>query len=114
MAAHFYPSWVSVLDDSIKEWINRYTFPGWMFIPCKPQLLGNEYHKIACDQSKVIYNVEIVEGKDQPIVMGKKELEEKGATDGLMERIKNPLWGTRKVAVMDSVFCVLEVLIIMV
>ena len=55
-----------------------------------------------------------MEGKDQPIVMGKKELEEKGATDGLMARIKNPLWGTRKVAVMDSVFCVLEVLIIMV
>ena len=25
MAAHFYPSWVSVLDDSTQEWINHYT-----------------------------------------------------------------------------------------
>ena len=49
-----------------------------MFIPCKPLPLGKEYHKIACAKSKVIYNVEIVEGKDQPIVMGDKEFEEKG------------------------------------
>ena len=33
MAAHFEPSWVSVLDDPIQEWINRYNCPGWMFVP---------------------------------------------------------------------------------
>ena len=33
MAAHFDPSWVSVLYESIQEWINPYTCPGWMFVP---------------------------------------------------------------------------------
>ena len=43
-----------------------------MFDPHKPHPLGKKYHTIACAESKVIYNVEIVEGKDQPKVMGKK------------------------------------------
>ena len=64
--------------------------------------------------NKVIYNVEIVEGKDQTRVMGKKEFEEKGATAGLMARTTNPLWGTGKMMVMDSGFCVLERFISMV
>ena len=73
MAAHFEPSWVIVLDESIQEWINSYTFPGWMFVPRKSHPFGNEYHTIACAKYKDIYNVDIVEGKDRPIVMGKKE-----------------------------------------
>ena len=63
---------------------------------------------------KVIYNVDIVEGKDLPRVMGKKEFEEKGATSGLMERKKKLLWRIGKVVVMDIGLCVLEVLIPMV
>ena len=64
-----------------------------MFPPRKPHPFGNEYHKIACDKSKVIYNVGIVEGKDQPIVMGKKGFEEKGETTGFMVRKKIPYGG---------------------
>ena len=44
-----------------------------------------------------------MEGKDRPIVMGKKELGEKGATAGLMVRVTK-----------DSGLCVLEGLISMV
>ena len=44
-----------------------------------------------------------MEGKDPPIVMGKKEFGEKGVTDGLMVRVTK-----------DSGLCVLEVLISMV
>ena len=62
--AHFDPSWVSVLDESIQEWVNRYTYPGCMFISRKPYPFWNDYHTIAGDKSKVIYNIEIVEGKD--------------------------------------------------
>ena len=58
------------------------------------------YHTIACAKSKAIYYVDIVEGKDQPRVMGKKEFDEKGATDSLMVRITKPLWGTGKMVVM--------------
>ena len=63
---------------------------------------------------KVIYNVDIVEGKDLPRVMGKKEFEEKGATSGLMDRKTKLLWRIGKVVVMDIGLCVLEVLIPMV
>ena len=50
-----------------------------------------------CDKSKVIYNVEVVEGKDLPIVMGKKKFVEKRATAGFMVRVTK-----------DSGLCVFE------
>ena len=62
---------------------------------------------MVCAKSKVIYNVEIVEGKNRPRVMGKKEFGEKGVTTGLMVMITKPLWGIGEVVVMDSGFCVL-------
>ena len=62
-----------------------------MFVPCKPHSFGDEYHTIACDTSEVIYNVDIVDGKDWPRVMGKKEFEEKGETGVFMLRTKKPL-----------------------
>ena len=52
-----------------------------------------------------------MEGKYQTRVMGKKEFEEKGATASLVARMKKPLWGTRKVVVMDSGFYLVEGLI---
>ena len=79
-----------------------------MFVPCKTHPFRNKYHTTACDKSKVIFNVEIVEGKDRPIVMVNKEFGEKGDTDGLMVSIEEPLWGTDKVVIMDSVLCVLD------
>ena len=85
-----------------------------MFVPRKPQLLGNEYHTISCAKSKVIYNVDIMEGKDLPIGVGNKEFNEKGLAAGLVVRMKNTLWGIGKVVVMDSGFCVMEGLISMV
>ena len=77
MAEIFEPSWVSVIDESIQEWINRYNFTGWMFVPRMTHPFGNEYHTIVCAKSKVIYNVQIVEGEDRPRKMGRKEFEEK-------------------------------------
>ena len=46
--------------------------------------------------------------------MGKKEFDEKGETEGLMFHVSNPLWGMVKVVVMDSGFCVMEGIILMV
>ena len=62
----------------------------------------------------VVYNVEIVEGGDQPRGMGKTKFDEKGVIDGLMVRAKKTLWGTGKVAVMDIGIFVLEEFISMV
>ena len=44
-------------------------------------------------------------------MMGNKYFEEKGAAAGWMERMTMPLWGTRKVVVVDSELYVLEVFI---
>ena len=85
-----------------------------MFVPRKPYFLGNKYHTIVCAKSKVIYNFDIMEGKDLPRRVGKKDFKEKGLAAGLVLRMKNPLWGTGKVVVVDSVFCVMEGLISMV
>ena len=73
MVAQFELPWVGDLDESFQEWLNRYAWPSWMLVPWNPHTFENEYHTIACDKYKVIYNVEIAEGKDRPIVMGKKE-----------------------------------------
>ena len=53
--ANFYPSWVSVLCDSIQEWINRYTCPERMFVSRKPHPFGKDYHTIMCAKYKVIF-----------------------------------------------------------
>ena len=108
VAARFEPSWVSVIDESIQEWINCYTCPGWIFVPRKPHPFGNKYHKIACAKSKFINNVDIMEGGDKPRGVGNKEFDYKGDTEGLIVMITKPLWGTGKVVVIDSGFCVLE------
>ena len=44
----FIPLWVSCLDASISIWTNKFTFPGWIFIPRKPHPKGNYYHNICC------------------------------------------------------------------
>ena len=46
--------------------------------------------------------------------MGKKKFEERGVTAGLMVRTTKPLWGTGKVVVMESDFCVVDGFISMV
>ena len=114
MAAHFDPSWVSDLGESIQKEINRYTCPGWMFVPRKPHPFGNQYHTVTCAKSKVIYNVDIFEGKDQPRVVSKKDFEGRGATAGLMVRMTKLLQGTSNMVVVDSGFCEMEGLIPMV
>ena len=46
--------------------------------------------------------------------MGRKEFDDKGETEGLMVQTKNTIWETGKVVIMESGFCVLEWLILMV
>ena len=41
MAELFTPSWVSCLDESMSPWMNKYTCPGWMFVPRKPHPFGS-------------------------------------------------------------------------
>ena len=52
----------------------------------------------------------MVEGKDEPSEKP-KEFSEKGKTVSLLLRLTKKLWGTGKVVVLDSGFCVLQGLI---
>ena len=45
-----------------------------------------------------------MEGKDRPIVMCKKEFEEKGTMAVLVVRKTKPLWGTGKAMVIDAAY----------
>ncbi len=62
MVEKFSPSWISCLDESMSKWLGQYTCPGFMCVPRKPWPYGNEYHTIACGESQIIYNVDLVEG----------------------------------------------------
>ena len=111
MSLNFSPSWVSCLDESMSQWRNRYTCPGFMFVPRKPWPFGNEYHTVCCGQSRIMWGLELVEGQDaRPNV--RPEFEELGGkTIGLLVRMTRPIWFKGDVLVLDSGFCVLEGLI---
>ena len=103
----FSTSWISYLDESISKWMQRYTFHGFIFYPRKPWPFGNEYHAIACGESRILFFMEMVEGKDKSSHLP-QEHADLGSAIGLMLRCTKPLQGTGKVVVLDLVFCVLK------
>ena len=105
---NFKPGWVTCLDESMSTWTNKYTCPGFMFVPRKPWPFGNEYHSICCGVSGIMFGIEIVEGKDEPPERDMKEFQVLGKTIGLLLRLTRPMWGTAKMVVLDSGFCVLQ------
>ena len=65
MEDEFSPSWVSVVDESMMEWLNKYC-PGVMCVVRKPQPFGNERHTISCELTLILFRALIAEGKDRP------------------------------------------------
>jgi hypothetical protein len=52
--------------------------------------------------------LELVEGKDEPVQgRGQKEFDELGKTVGLLLRLTKTIWGTAKMVVLNTGFCVL-------
>ena len=49
------PSWKNCLDESMSKWLNKYTCPGFMFVPRKPWPFRNEWHDIGCADTNVIW-----------------------------------------------------------
>jgi hypothetical protein len=80
MSKAFFPSWISVLDESMSVWTSNYTCPGWMVVPRKPHPFGNEYHTVACGKSGILWQAELVEGKDRPHQLVQQEFDELGKT----------------------------------
>ncbi|KAL7487238.1 hypothetical protein ACHAW6_012858 [Cyclotella cf. meneghiniana] len=62
----FIPSWIACLDESMSIWNSRWTCPGWVFCPRKPHPQGNEYHTICCGETGILFDFEVVEGRDRP------------------------------------------------
>ena len=105
----FKSAWVCCLDESMSSWLNKFTCPGWMFVPRKPRPFGNEYHTICCGLTGILFAVELVEGKDRPSQLPSPPPQKK-TTHLLLELCKS-LYSSGKVIVLDSGFCVLEALI---
>ena len=107
MTEQFTPSWVSCLDESMSTWTNKYSCPGWMFVPRKPWPFGNEYHTVCCSLSGILWQMELVEGKDAPSQLVPK-FNNQGKTVGLLLRVLEPIFGKGHMVVLDSGFCVLK------
>ena len=112
MTEVFQPSWLSCLDESISIWFSKYTCPGWMCVPRKPHPFGNEYHSICCAKSRIMYQIELVEGKDEPKEKPKPEFyDKKSPTTSLLLRLCKPIFGHGMIVALDSGFCVLKALL---
>ena len=107
MTEQFTPSWVSCLAESMSTWTNKYSCPGWMFMPRKPWPFGNEYHTVCCSLSGILWQMELVEGKDAPSQLVPK-FNNHGKTVGLLLRVLEPIFGKGNMVVLDSGFCVLK------
>ena len=108
MEKEFMPGDTCCLDESMSKWVNQFTCPGFILCPRKPWPLGNEYHSICCNKSKVMFRIELVEGKDAPPERGEPEHNELGKTVGLLLRLTKPLKHSGTKVICDSGFCVLK------
>ena len=69
-----------MLDDSIHEWIIKYTFPDLVCVGRKPHPFGNERHTIACGLSTIMLFTEILEGRYFPRERGRPKFDDIGKT----------------------------------
>ena len=91
----------------MSTWTNKYSCPGWMFVPQKPWPFGNEYHTVCCSFSGILWQMELVEGKDSPSEIVPK-FNNEGKTVGLLLRVLEPIFAKGMTVILDSGFCVLK------
>ena len=108
MKDNFIPGYMNCLDEGMSMWTNKFTWPGFMFIPCKPWLIGNEYHTICCCSSGIMWGIDLVEGKDHPPQLGIQQYDNFGSTVGLLLHLLLPIYHKGFAVILDSGFCVLK------
>ena len=74
----FEPSWVSLLYESMQEWISKYTCTAWMCVGRKNHHFGNERHTISCGLLTIMWFADIVEGRDRPCEHRRPQFDEIG------------------------------------
>ena len=62
MGQYLSPEYIICLNGFMSFWFNKYTCPGFMFVPHKSWKFGNEYHTIYCRLSCILFGLELVEG----------------------------------------------------
>ena len=108
MKDNFIPGYMNCLDESMSMWTNKFTCPGFMFIPHKPWPFSNEYHTNCCCSSGIMWGIDLVEGKDHPPQLGIQQYNNFGSTVGLLLCILLPIYHNGFVVLLDSGFCVLK------
>ena len=74
--------------------------------------MGNDYHSICIGLSGIMFAIELVEGKDSPPQLkGTHQFDNLGKTAGLLVSLYKGIFGTGKVVILDSGFCVLTAII---
>ena len=108
MNDNFIPGYMNCLDESMSMWMNKFTCPGFMFVPRKPWPFGNEYHTVCCCSSGIMWGIDLVEGKDHPQQLGIQQYDNFGSTFGLLLRMLAPIYHKGFIVILDSGFCVLK------
>ena len=91
-------------------WLSAFA-PGWMVVMRKPHKYGNEYHTICCCLCRIMFHMEIVEGKDKPTEgpHSTSQYSDLGKTAGLVRRMTKSIHGSGRVVILDSGFGFLPV-----
>ena len=76
-------------------------------MPRKLWPFGNEYYTVCCSLSGILWQMELVEGKDSPSEIIPK-YNNQGKTVGLLLRVLEPICTRGKVVILDSGFCMLK------
>ena len=105
---NFIPGYMNCLDESMSVWTNKFTCPGFMFVPHKPWPFGNEYHTVCCCSSGIMWGIDLVEGKDHPQQLGIQQYYNFGSTVGMLLRMLAPIYHKGFIVILDSGFCVLK------
>ena len=108
MQQSFMPGYMDCLDESMSVWTNKFTCPGFMFVPRKPWHFGNQYHSVCCCTSGIMWGIEMVEGKDHPWQLGQPQYNNLGSTIGLLLQILTPIFFKGFIMILDNVFCMLK------
>jgi len=95
----------------MSKWVGQFTCPGFIVCPQKPWPFGNEYHTISCGETNIIYRQDLIEGKDEPWQRQAKSYSELGKTIGTVMRLCQPIFGSSRVVVADSGFCILKAIV---
>ena len=85
------PGWLLVIDESMIKWLSRYRLPGWMMVGRKPDSVGHELKTLCCALSRILFRVELQEGKTFDRL--KKYVATVGATAALTIRMLEPFAG---------------------